>query len=313
MGSRKRSGASDGSSPTASASTATQLSPTLRTRPGRSVPVENVGRGASTDSHGWRQPRGAARSLRVAGHREGRRRRAGVRDRRLRHHVGGRSTPESTPESRLHDGKDGESRVMRSFDVASRGRDAAQGRADDGSPGSSSTPRGRSSPSSRAPPPCDAASPASRSTRRPAPRNPRRGHPRRGRTTACARRLAAPSSASARRCGSSTAGLRRGGPLQGADWVIVALRFIRWMNDRRISGRRIDGVNLSIATPYDVDAQACGWTPICARSRPARRRRCRRGGRRRQPGVRHDRGSPSSLGTGFRFLSITDPGNARTR
>jgi hypothetical protein len=94
-------------------------------------------------------------------------------------------------------------------------------------------------------------------------------------------------------------------------WVIVALRFIRWMNDRShlAEARRIDGVNLSISTPYEVDAQACGWTPVCAEAEQLV-----------DAGVVvvaaagnqafDTSGGTLSLGTGFRFLSITDPGNA---
>ncbi len=93
-------------------------------------------------------------------------------------------------------------------------------------------------------------------------------------------------------------------------WVIVALRFIRWMNETaQLPGRRIDGVNLSISTPYEVDAQACGWTPVCAEAEQLV-----------DAGVvvvaaagnqAYDTtAGTASLGTGFRFLSITDPGNA---
>ena len=74
-------------------------------------------------------------------------------------------------------------------------------------------------------------------------------------------------------------------------------------------GRRIDGVNLSISTPYEVDAQACGWTPVCAEAEQLV-----------DAGVvvvaaagnqAYDTtAGTASLGTGFRFLSITDPGNA---
>ena len=93
-------------------------------------------------------------------------------------------------------------------------------------------------------------------------------------------------------------------------WVIVALRFIRWMNETaQLPGRRIDGVNLSISTPYEVDAQACGWTPVCSEAEQLV-----------DAGVvvvaaagnqAYDTtAGTASLGTGFRFLSITDPGNA---
>ena len=96
-------------------------------------------------------------------------------------------------------------------------------------------------------------------------------------------------------------------------WVVVALRFIRWMNETAYlaDGRRIDGVNLSISTVYEVDAQACGWTPVCEEAE-----------RLVDSGVvvvaaagnqAYDMGvGTASVGTGFRFLSITDPGNAES-
>jgi serine protease AprX len=94
-------------------------------------------------------------------------------------------------------------------------------------------------------------------------------------------------------------------------WVLVALRFVQWLNEtgRLPDGRHIDGVNLSISTPYDVDAQACGGTPVCEEA-----------ARLVDSGVvvvaaagnqAYDSAAgPLSVGTGFRFLSITDPGNA---
>lgn len=96
-------------------------------------------------------------------------------------------------------------------------------------------------------------------------------------------------------------------------WVLVALRFVRWINETAHlrNGRRIDGVNLSISTVYEVDAQACGWTPVCEEAEQLV-----------DSGVvvvaaagnqAYDPAAGSlSLGTGFRFLSVTDPGNAES-
>jgi subtilisin family serine protease len=96
-------------------------------------------------------------------------------------------------------------------------------------------------------------------------------------------------------------------------WVLVAMRFVRWMNDTGYlrDGRRIDGVNLSLSTVYEVDAQACGWTPVCQEVE-----RLVDGGIVVVAAAGNQAYDPSvgtaSLGTGFRFLSITDPGNAES-
>ena len=92
--------------------------------------------------------------------------------------------------------------------------------------------------------------------------------------------------------------------------VIVALAFIRWLNDRQRLGPddHIDGVNISLAVPFAVENYACGWTPVC--------QECDR--------LVHSgvvvvvaagnsgfvSGVEESLGGGFSLVSISDPGNA---
>jgi serine protease AprX len=75
--------------------------------------------------------------------------------------------------------------------------------------------------------------------------------------------------------------------------------------------RRIEGANVSLSTVYEVDAQACGGTPVCEECE-----------RLVDSGVvvvaaagnqAFDASTgTASVGTGFRFLSITDPGNAES-
>jgi subtilisin family serine protease len=92
-------------------------------------------------------------------------------------------------------------------------------------------------------------------------------------------------------------------------WVLVAMQLVHRLNATERLGRQIHGVNLSLSTPYDVDAQACGWTPVCTAVE-----RLVDGGVSVVAAAGNqafDSSSGSlSLGTGFRFLSITDPGNA---
>lgn len=94
--------------------------------------------------------------------------------------------------------------------------------------------------------------------------------------------------------------------------ILCAIEFIGWLNrDRNIPV--VHGVNLSLALAHDVDAFACGQTPICEACNhlvgagtvvvvaagntgfdggPSMERR--------------------SIGNGYRAISITDPGNAES-
>jgi len=92
--------------------------------------------------------------------------------------------------------------------------------------------------------------------------------------------------------------------------ILCAIEFVGWLNRDR-ANPVVHGVNLSLALAHDVDSFACGQTPICE-------------------ACNHLVGSGTvvvaaagntgfegggsaikqSLGTGYRAISITDPGNA---
>ncbi|MCC7373416.1 MAG: S8 family serine peptidase [Verrucomicrobiales bacterium] len=94
--------------------------------------------------------------------------------------------------------------------------------------------------------------------------------------------------------------------------ILCAIEFVGWLNRDR-ANPVVHGVNLSLALAHDVDSFACGQTPICE-------------------ACNHlvgagtvvvvaagntgfDAGSAAekqSLGTGYRQISITDPGNAES-
>jgi serine protease AprX len=90
--------------------------------------------------------------------------------------------------------------------------------------------------------------------------------------------------------------------------ILCALEFVGWLNRDR-QNPVVHGVNLSLALAHDVDSFACGQTPICEA--------CNRlvgtgtvvvsaAGNTGFEGA----GRTQSLGTGYRAISITDPGNA---
>ena len=90
--------------------------------------------------------------------------------------------------------------------------------------------------------------------------------------------------------------------------ILAAIEYIAWINrdpDRPI----IHGANLSLATAHVVDAHACGRTPICES--------CNRLAANGTVVVAAAGNSgfdkkekKETLGTGYRSVSITDPGNA---
>lgn len=92
--------------------------------------------------------------------------------------------------------------------------------------------------------------------------------------------------------------------------ILCALEFVGWLNrDRAVPV--VHGVNLSLALAHDVDSFACGQTPICEA--------CNHlvgngtvvvaaaGNTGFENGASVEK---QSMGTGYRQISITDPGNA---
>ena len=102
--------------------------------------------------------------------------------------------------------------------------------------------------------------------------------------------------------------LKAGGTVNEFE-VIAALQFIAYLN-RRADTQLVQGANLSIETPHNVDNYACGSTPVCEQ--------CNRlwasgvvlvaaaGNRGHQ---HYQMASGEQLG-GYHAISITDPGNA---
>lgn len=94
--------------------------------------------------------------------------------------------------------------------------------------------------------------------------------------------------------------------------IISALQFLRYVNSRRQSLMGIHGVNLSMSVVHEVANYACGRTPICEE--------CERvvGSGMVVVTAAGNRGfnklaSPSDGAMGdYRYISITDPGNAQS-
>ena len=106
-----------------------------------------------------------------------------------------------------------------------------------------------------------------------------------------------------------SSGVRRKG--RGDEFAILcAIEFVGWLNRDR-TNPVVHGVNLSLALAHDVDSFACGQTPICEACNhlvgagtvviAAAGNTGFEGG----AGVKKQ-----SIGTGYRAISITDPGNA---
>jgi hypothetical protein len=88
--------------------------------------------------------------------------------------------------------------------------------------------------------------------------------------------------------------------------IVAALQAVRYINEQ--AGRLvIAGVNLSLAVPHDVATHACGWTPVCIE--------CDRLVRSgvvvvTAAGNSGFAGVTKTLGSDYRPISISDPGNA---
>lgn len=100
---------------------------------------------------------------------------------------------------------------------------------------------------------------------------------------------------------------------QGDEFAILcAIEFVGWLNRDR-NTPVIHGVNLSLALAHDVDAFACGQTPICEACNHLVGAGTVVVAAAGNTGFD---GGPSmerrSLGNGYRAISITDPGNAES-
>jgi subtilisin family serine protease len=89
--------------------------------------------------------------------------------------------------------------------------------------------------------------------------------------------------------------------------MLCAIEFVGWLNRDR-TNPVVHGVNLSLALAHDVDSFACGQTPICEACNylvGAGTVVVAAAGNTGFEGA-----AKQSLGTGYRAISITDPGNA---
>jgi serine protease AprX len=89
--------------------------------------------------------------------------------------------------------------------------------------------------------------------------------------------------------------------------ILCAIEFVGWLNRDRTMPV-VHGVNLSLALAHDVDSFACGQTPICEACDHlvgAGTVVVASAGNTGFEGA-----AKQSLGTGYRAISITDPGNA---
>lgn len=104
---------------------------------------------------------------------------------------------------------------------------------------------------------------------------------------------------------------RDDGELSGGDefTVLAALDYVAWLN-RDPMRPAIHGINLSLALPFEVNAYACGRTPVCdACDRLVWNGTVVVAAAGNFGFDRHQR--DSAFGVGYRGMSITDPGNAR--
>ena len=92
--------------------------------------------------------------------------------------------------------------------------------------------------------------------------------------------------------------------------ILCALEFVGWLNRDR-ANPVVHGVNLSLALAHDVDSFACGQTPICEACNHlvgAGTVVVAAAGNTGFEG--HAGAETQSFGSGYRPISITDPGNA---
>jgi subtilisin family serine protease len=92
--------------------------------------------------------------------------------------------------------------------------------------------------------------------------------------------------------------------------IVCALEFVGWMNKDR-TNPVVHGANLSLALAHDVDSFACGQTPICEVCNYLVGAGTVVVAAAGNTGFENGAGPQArSMGTGYRAISITDPGNA---
>ncbi len=92
--------------------------------------------------------------------------------------------------------------------------------------------------------------------------------------------------------------------------VLMALRYVRLSNEIAPK-RRVHGVNLSLAIPYDPKDYSCGWTPVCQEVRALVRSGVVVVAAAGNAGfeIAAEATSSATTGSGYRMVGITDPGN----
>ena len=90
--------------------------------------------------------------------------------------------------------------------------------------------------------------------------------------------------------------------------ILCAIEFVGWMNRDR-SNPVVHGVNLSLALRHDVDSFACGQTPICEACNHLVGQGTVVVAAAGNTGFEAS-ANKQSFGSGYRAISITDPGNA---
>ena len=91
--------------------------------------------------------------------------------------------------------------------------------------------------------------------------------------------------------------------------ILCAIEFVGWLNRDR-ANPVVHGVNLSLALAHDVDSYACGRTPVCAACNHLVSAGTVVVAAAGNTGFEGQGPQMQSLGTGYRAMSITDPGNA---
>jgi serine protease AprX len=91
--------------------------------------------------------------------------------------------------------------------------------------------------------------------------------------------------------------------------ILCAVEFVGWLNRDR-GNPVVHGVNLSLALAHDVDSFACGQTPICEACNHLVGAGTVVVAAAGNTGFEGKGPERQSLGTGYRAITITDPGNA---